>query len=209
MIRSTAAVYLWAIVTPVAFAISTNYRDSYISAYMDFQTSTEPHVGVVYPEPPRMYGPPQPKPPPHYGPPNYPPGPPSPPEIPMSEHPLLNLVYNLPEKLEFLPKMITGFLGIAKVLLKVVLLKLILKLVVMFCLFFFLPKLEMLDMATDMEPTTKPTVIASASANVTAAMPSTAAAPLMDVMDGKQKVVLTISYKSKREYRNCNILHCR
>lgn len=179
MVRSAALVYTWVIVAPIAFAITTNYRDSYISAYMDFQTSTEPHVGVVYPEPPRTYGPPQPKPQPHYGPPGYPPAPP-PQEYPISEYPLLDMMYHLPEKLEFLPKLITGFLGITKVLLKVVLLKIVLKLVVMFCLFFFLPKLEMLDMVTDMEPTTKPSVTASASANATAVTAATAATPLMD-----------------------------
>lgn len=193
MDRSTAIICLWIITAPAALAV-TNYRDSYISAYMDFQTSTEPHVGVVYPEPPRTYGPPQPKPSPHYGPPSYPPGPPPQPEYAISEHPLLDMVYHLPEKLEFLPKLITGFLGITKVLLKIVLLKIILKLVVMFCLFFFLPKLEMLDMATDMEITTKPSMSTLASANATAAAAAAPAPP----MDGKL-VLLTIEYKNRTE----------
>ncbi len=156
---------------------STNLRrDSYLSAYMESQSTTEVLPGVVYPELVRTYGPPQYKPPVYYGPPAIPPGPPI--EYPSGHYPLLDTMLQLPEKLEFLPKLITAFLGIKKILLKVVLLKLILKFVVMFCLFFFLPKLEMLDMSTEMEM--KPS--AAASVNGTSVSATASAAP----MDGKR-----------------------
>lgn len=141
-------------------------RDSYLAAYMETQSTTETSVGVVYPDPVRTYGPPQHKPLVYYGPPSVPPGPLI--EYPGSRYPILETMLQLPEKLEFLPKLITSFLGVTKILLKVVLLKLILKFVIMFCLFFFLPKLDMLDMVT--EPDRKPITADSSSNNTSTTM---------------------------------------
>lgn len=151
-------IILLTLVLPSTLAITNDppRRDSYMSAYMDLQGSTESSAGVVYAEPLRTYGPPQPKPLVYYGPPavHAP--------IPVDHHtyaaeysyaPLIDILMKLPEKLDFLPKFIAGFLGITKILLKVVLLKMILKFIVMFCLFFFLPKLSMLESATDVELT--------------------------------------------------------
>lgn len=158
---------------PFALGISNNIRqDSYLSAYMDIQSTTDQSVGVVYPEPMRTYGPPQPKPMVYYGPPS---GPPT--EYHHTSYaPMLDILMQLPSKLEFLPKLITAFLGVTKILLKVVLLKLVLKFVVMFCLFFFLPKLEMLDTATEM--VTKPSM--ALTTNSTSAAPANGKIRRMD-----------------------------
>lgn len=138
------------ILTPV-FGITNDKgnRDSYLSAYMQSQGTNDVPVGVVYPEPVRTYGPPQPK-PMYYGPPIPPSG------GPLMEYSnpyssIMDMMTHLPEKLEFLPKVASVLLTVTKILLKVVLLKIILKFVFMFCMYFFLPKLEMLDMMTGMD----------------------------------------------------------
>lgn len=169
--------FAFAFAHPIACVVNDNSRqDTYMNAYMEFQSTSELPLGVVYPESAHTYGPPQPRPlpPPYYGAPApYPPSPPLPHIYPAEPHfPLLETMLHLPSKLEFVPKLITAFLEITKILLKVVLLKIVLKFVVMFCLFFFLPKLDMLDMMTDMS--TKPsqsmaTVATAASNNSTVA----------------------------------------
>ncbi|XP_065221277.1 uncharacterized protein LOC135846225 [Planococcus citri] len=148
-------------------------RDSYLSAYMDSQGTNDSPVGVVYPEPSRPYGPPQPK--PMYGPPSIPSGG-HVMEIAGPTFSIMDILSQLPEKLEFLPKAASVLLTVTKILLKVVVLKIILKFVFIFCLYFFLPKLEMLDMMTSMtgmemsEPTTVKTPL---NATTTAAAPET------------------------------------
>lgn len=129
---------------------------------MEMQSTTNMPVGVVYPEPIRTYGPPQPK--PIYG------SLSGPQALPTEyDHvyytPLLDILMQLPSKLEFLPKLITASLSVTKILLTIVVLKLILKFVVMFCLFFFLPKLEMLDTVTEIH--TKPSMVVASNSNST------------------------------------------
>lgn len=131
---------------------------------MEMQSTTDMPVGVVYPEPMRTYGPPQPKPMIYYG--SLSGSPALSTEYDhVSYTPLLDILMQLPSKLEFLPKLITASLSVTKILLTVVVLKLILKFVVMFCLFFFLPKLEMLDTATEIH--TKPSAVVASNSNST------------------------------------------
>lgn len=136
---------------------------------MDSQGANDANVGVVYPEPVRTYGPPQPK-PVYYGPPITPTGGPLMEYSPSPFSSIMDIMSQLPEKLEFLPKVASVLLTVTKILLKVVVLKLILKFVFIFCMYFFLPKLEMLDMMTGMDVSEASTMM-SPSNNTTAASP--------------------------------------
>lgn len=149
-----------------------NIRDSYISAYMDSQGTNESPVGVVYPEPSRPYGPPQPK--PIYGHPILPSGGPLM-EIAGPTFSIMDILSQLPQKLEFLPKVASVLLAVTKILLKITVLKIILKFVFIFCLYFFLPKMEMLDMMTSMTgmETSEPTTMKTPVNATTAAAPET------------------------------------